>query len=453
MRTNTIISAALITALAGIATADDLSGSNMIEKFDYPTAGGAEGPLVSNDSDAAPGINPDLANPALTHAIDMDYWSFEVMHHVTNYPDSNLDGVSDGANGVRLGVRGWHLVGPHTDDAPTNQLPLVWSSPNWIPWQKWTHVAVSATVAHPSAGHEDWYGASSLMTAFDADLNNGLSRRVGDVNSGRNPTIVGARHAAEGHTTFDWNTVGRPMPAVYFDPDTGILHFPPIFIDPFAFVDFDGGRTGTIDPAYANDPIIGSHIAPIDLRLVGVDENTGEYIFTDGAFDLVNPDESLRIQGRINNFRVSSGPQGPSAHGSFATLEVIDTNEPPEGTTNWTQQFVRTGWFGEGLSDADRDALERPVLALISDLDLVLATEGFTRAAEIPATMLLTILISEGSDCIADFNHDGVIDFFDILAFLSAFDAGEAAADLTHDGDLDFFDVLAFLQAFADGCP
>ncbi|MFI4896240.1 MAG: GC-type dockerin domain-anchored protein [Phycisphaerales bacterium JB059] len=49
---------------------------------------------------------------------------------------------------------------------------------------------------------------------------------------------------------------------------------------------------------------------------------------------------------------------------------------------------------------------------------------------------------------------EGVLDFADVLAFLSAFGAGEPAADLASpEGVFDFADVLAFLSAFGAGCP
>ncbi len=57
------------------------------------------------------------------------------------------------------------------------------------------------------------------------------------------------------------------------------------------------------------------------------------------------------------------------------------------------------------------------------------------------------------ADCIPDFNDDGVLDFFDVQAFLAAFSAHDPSADLTNDGSYDFFDVQAFLQAFSNGCP
>jgi len=55
--------------------------------------------------------------------------------------------------------------------------------------------------------------------------------------------------------------------------------------------------------------------------------------------------------------------------------------------------------------------------------------------------------------CVADFNGDDTVDFFDIAAFLGAFAALDPAADCTTDGLFDFFDVLAFLSAFSVGCP
>lgn len=55
--------------------------------------------------------------------------------------------------------------------------------------------------------------------------------------------------------------------------------------------------------------------------------------------------------------------------------------------------------------------------------------------------------------CDADLNHDGSLDFFDVLLFLNLFDAEDPQADLAPDGEFDFFDVQAFLQVFAGGCP
>jgi hypothetical protein len=55
--------------------------------------------------------------------------------------------------------------------------------------------------------------------------------------------------------------------------------------------------------------------------------------------------------------------------------------------------------------------------------------------------------------CTADFNGDGVLDFFDVSQFVSDFAPNNPNADLNNDGLFNFFDVSAFIQAFGAGCP
>ncbi len=58
-----------------------------------------------------------------------------------------------------------------------------------------------------------------------------------------------------------------------------------------------------------------------------------------------------------------------------------------------------------------------------------------------------------GNACAVDLTGDGVLDFFDVSAFLNAYTAMDPAADFTGDGVFDFFDVSAFLNAYSAGCP
>ncbi|MBO6513875.1 MAG: hypothetical protein JJ974_07930 [Phycisphaerales bacterium] len=53
----------------------------------------------------------------------------------------------------------------------------------------------------------------------------------------------------------------------------------------------------------------------------------------------------------------------------------------------------------------------------------------------------------------ADLNSDGVLDFFDISGFLTAFGSMDPIADFNSDGAFDFFDISAFLSVYAQGCP
>ena len=70
----------------------------------------------------------------------------------------------------------------------------------------------------------------------------------------------------------------------------------------------------------------------------------------------------------------------------------------------------------------------------------------------IDAVAITTELIDE-QPCNADLNGDGVLNFFDISAFLTAFGAQDPIADFTGDGVFNFFDVSGFLTAYSAGCP
>jgi hypothetical protein len=58
-----------------------------------------------------------------------------------------------------------------------------------------------------------------------------------------------------------------------------------------------------------------------------------------------------------------------------------------------------------------------------------------------------------GSPCLADLNADGNLDFFDVSAFLTLYNAQDSIADFNNDGQFNFFDVSAFLTAYTGGCP
>ena len=58
-----------------------------------------------------------------------------------------------------------------------------------------------------------------------------------------------------------------------------------------------------------------------------------------------------------------------------------------------------------------------------------------------------------GSVCTPDLNGDGMLNFFDVSAFLALYSSNDLGADFTGDGMLNFFDVSAFLGAYSAGCP
>lgn len=55
--------------------------------------------------------------------------------------------------------------------------------------------------------------------------------------------------------------------------------------------------------------------------------------------------------------------------------------------------------------------------------------------------------------CPADFNTDGSLNFFDISAYIDAYNAADPAADTNADGRIDFFDISVYLDLYNAGCP
>ncbi len=92
--------------------------------------------------------------------------------------------------------------------------------------------------------------------------------------------------------------------------------------------------------------------------------------------------------------------------------------------------------FGEGFPNACViDLIAQPARGR-----LIAATQG-RGAWEIPLLV-----------CGADFNCDGVVDFFDYLDFVAEFSSNGTAADFNADTVIDFFDYLDFVAAFSLGC-
>jgi len=57
------------------------------------------------------------------------------------------------------------------------------------------------------------------------------------------------------------------------------------------------------------------------------------------------------------------------------------------------------------------------------------------------------------TECLADFNDDGTLNFLDVSEFLALFGSNNRAADLNGDEAFNFLDVSLFLSLYGAGCP
>jgi len=56
--------------------------------------------------------------------------------------------------------------------------------------------------------------------------------------------------------------------------------------------------------------------------------------------------------------------------------------------------------------------------------------------------------------CAADINADGLLNFFDVAAYIALYNAGDPRADLAAPfGSLNFFDLAAYISLYNAGCP
>lgn len=121
---------------------------------------------------------------------------------------------------------------------------------------------------------------------------------------------------------------------------------------------------------------------------------------------------------------------------------------------------LSTGTAGDGRQASHWKAdellgLDLPIGIMDPTVPLdALAPEFFTPADRLAFRLLGWDIALDGSPpCAADLTGDGALTFFDVTAFISAFNDRDSIGDFNADGLYDFFDVTAYLAAFQAGCP
>ena len=172
-------------------------------------------------------------------------------------------------------------------------------------------------------------------------------------------------------------------------------------------------------------------------------------------------------------------PEGESFHLVLANKVFKDNRIPPRGFTNANFEMIQSAPIGYSYTDGqywDDTQFEVPAGAVRADVKLryQLTTKEYieflrdenttnTLGQEIydewvangmsPVMDMDMGSIEIAAPCPADLTGDGVLNFFDISAFLNAYNAMDPIADFTNDGVFNFFDVSAFLNAYNAGCP
>jgi hypothetical protein len=195
---------------------------------------------------------------------------------------------------------------------------------------------------------------------------------------------------------------------------------------------------------------------------------------------------TVTVHGRVlgagvSDLRVQTlFADGSSAWAAPVSVTVDDVDPGASGTPPVAYGYTRTvepgasfvlelpASFDDALDAANWSVLSAPAQSsmlggagsyrvLEADADAS-GTDTLVFAVSTPSgsSGQATITIAyESAGCVADFAPPmGVLDFFDVQAFLNAYATHDPAADLAPPtGVFDFFDVSAFLASFSAGCP
>ncbi len=121
------------------------------------------------------------------------------------------------------------------------------------------------------------------------------------------------------------------------------------------------------------------------------------------------------------------------------------------------QDILMAGW----ISNAGFDYLSNQVIGGLPDGSANIGPrdadgDGFNDLdfSAIAGTQHINLSAPPVQPCLADFNGDGAVNFFDISAFIAAFNAQNPSADIAAPfGVWNFFDISSFMAAYNAGCP
>ena len=190
----------------------------------------------------------------------------------------------------------------------------------------------------------------------------------------------------------------------------------------------------------AQQTLAGEFLLDGDFLIQGVIEPEGTVEIVDGDVVL---DAGTRVRMEIGDSIGGDEIEIGFGGGQSLTLGGSLLIEPEPGYTPAIggQWLLISGDFGTDLFGA---------------FDTVVAPAppagGVYTLTEVASGLRLTL---EAAPCPADLAEPyGVLDFSDVVAFLTAFGSMSAEADLAEPfGQLDFSDVVAFLSSFGAGCP
>jgi hypothetical protein len=230
----------------------------------------------------------------------------------------------------------------------------------------------------------------------------------------------------------------------------------------------DGDSGGGAGSAYVFDVATGQQLHKLLASDGGPTDYFGSAVAIDGTTIIVGAYSSLNNGGSAYLFDAVSGAQvrkfvatdiasndaAGTSVGVHGGVVVVGAPMNDDGASNSGSAYLFEAGTGLqiakllasdaalGVQFGQSVAIQGGRVFVGSHLD---DDNGFTTGSAYRFTV-------PGSTCAPDLNSDGVLDFFDVQAFLGAYSSQSDVADWNDDSIFDFFDVQQFLAAMSAGC-
>jgi hypothetical protein len=211
---------------------------------------------------------------------------------------------------------------------------------------------------------------------------------------------------------------------------------------------FGGGLTAqnsttTLDGACVFDDGDGGaiYIAGSPFRPAGGGSFSSVYKWDGVAWSVVGQN----VGGRVTDLRVWDDGTGPALYLSGTATPDINYLARLEGGS-WEMYLGGAG--GPAIPPGNFPS----VFGLAEYRGDLVVCGSFTETGDGQIVEGIAVVETCLSDCVADFNGDGVVNTQDFIAYLGAWAAGDPAADTDGNGVIDTRDFIGYLGLWAAGC-
>ncbi|MBO6512963.1 MAG: hypothetical protein JJ974_03225 [Phycisphaerales bacterium] len=206
-------------------------------------------------------------------------------------------------------------------------------------------------------------------------------------------------------------------------------------------LDYSRAQLPNVDESSLSEPIgIGSNHPSSNGRLFAFANDNPINPIGSTRIWIADGSQNTPVDWDVDGSTTAVGIQLDVSQSNMNSPESIDTHIGHDDWSNLYYKIRGSPNFTLGaIADGD------------STLDLEVGEFSFEEN-DLLNSMPVVYLDSTGA-CPSDLNTDGVLDFFDISAFLTAFSTQDPIADFNNDTLFDFFDISAFLTAYGAGCP